>query len=104
MDVYFQLIVWVSLVAQIKNRPAMRETWVQFLGWEEPLEEGMATHFSILAWRIPMDRGTWQVCPWGCKESDMTEQLSTQHTNREGRWRCRLKVHRAIMEYLGKSS
>ena len=47
-----------SLVAQmVKNLPAMQETWVQSLGWEDPLEEGMATHFSFLAWRIPMDRG-----------------------------------------------
>ena len=46
-----------SLVAQtLRNLPAMRETWVQPLGWEDPLEEGMATHSSILAWRIPMDR------------------------------------------------
>ena len=45
------------LVAQmVKNPPAMWETWVQSLGWEDPLEEGMATHSSILAWRIPMDR------------------------------------------------
>ena len=44
---------WASLVAQmVKNPPAMRETWVQSLGWEDPLEEGMATHSSILAWRI----------------------------------------------------
>ena len=43
-----------SLVAQlVKNPPAMRETWVQPLGWEDPLEKGMATHSSILAWRIP---------------------------------------------------
>ena len=43
-----------SLVAQtVKNPPAMWETWVQSLGWEDPLEEGMATHSSILAWRIP---------------------------------------------------
>ena len=43
-----------SLVAQlIKNPPAMWETWVQFLGWEDPLEKGKATHSSILAWRIP---------------------------------------------------
>ena len=49
---------WASLVAQmVKNLPAVRETWVGSLGWEDPLEEGMATHFSILAWRIPMDRG-----------------------------------------------
>ena len=47
-----------SLLAQmVKNLPAMRETWVQSLGWEDPLEEGMATHSSILVWRIPMDRG-----------------------------------------------
>ena len=52
---------WASLVAQtVKNCPAMRETWVQLLGWEDPLEEGMATHSSILSWRIPMDRGAWQ--------------------------------------------
>ena len=38
---------------------AMRETWVRSMGWEDPLEEGMATHSSILAWRIPMDRGAW---------------------------------------------
>ena len=49
-----------SLVAQLlKNPPAMQETLVQFLGWEDPLEEGMATHSSILAWRMPMDRGAW---------------------------------------------
>ena len=45
---------WVSLVAQlIKNLPAMQKTWVRSLGWEDPLEKGNATHFSILAWRIP---------------------------------------------------
>ena len=45
---------WASLVAQtVKNRPAMWETWVQSLGWEDPLEKGKATHSSILAWRIP---------------------------------------------------
>ena len=46
--------VWASLVAQlVKNPPAMQETWVRSLGWEDPLEEGKATHSSILAWRIP---------------------------------------------------
>ena len=45
---------WASMVAQlVKNTPAMRETWFQSLGWEDPLEKGMATHSSILAWRIP---------------------------------------------------
>ena len=45
---------WASLVAQkVKNPPAMQETWVQSLGWEDPLEKGMATHSRILAWRVP---------------------------------------------------
>ena len=45
---------WASLVAQlVKNLPAMQETWVQSLGWENPLEKGKATHSSILAWSIP---------------------------------------------------
>ena len=62
----------------VKNLPAMRETWVQSLGWEDPLEEVMATRSSIPAWRIPMDRGAWGgYSPWGRRESDMTEQLST---------------------------
>ena len=53
---------WASLLAQIvKNLPVMQETWVQSLGWEDPLEEGMATQSSILAWRIPMNRRDWQV-------------------------------------------
>ena len=48
---------WASLMAKmVKNLPAKREIWVRFLGWEEPLEEGMATHSSILAWRIPMEK------------------------------------------------
>ena len=67
---------WVSysvLVAQtVKNQPAMWETWVQSLGWEDPLEEDMTTHSSILAWRISM-RILVGYCPWGCRESDMTE-------------------------------
>ena len=48
------LYSWASLVAQtVKDLPAMQETWVRSLGWEDPLEKGMATHSSILAWRIP---------------------------------------------------
>ena len=55
-----KLFIRASLVAQtVKNRPAVWETWVESLGWEDPLEEGMATHSSILAWRIPIDRGAW---------------------------------------------
>ena len=50
-----------SLVAQtVKNPPALWKTWVQSLVWEDPLVEGMTTHSSILAWRIPMDRETWR--------------------------------------------
>ena len=50
------------------------------MGWEDPLEEGMATHSSILAWRVPTDKETWWATVHGHKESDMTEQLSTaQH-------------------------
>ena len=45
---------WTFLVAQtVKNPPAMQEAWVRSLGWEDPLEKGKATHYSILAWRIP---------------------------------------------------
>ena len=61
---------WAPLVAQmLKNLPAMRETWVQSLGWEDPLEDGMATHDNILAWRVPMDRGAWQATVYGVKKS-----------------------------------
>ena len=63
-----------SLVAQlVKNMPAMWETWVPSLGWEAPLEEGRATRSSILAWRIPMDRGAWWATVHEIAESDMTE-------------------------------
>ena len=59
-----------SLVAQIvKNPPAMKETWVRSLGWEDPLEEGMATHFSILVWRIPMDREARRATVFGVAKS-----------------------------------
>jgi len=59
-----------SLVAQmVKNSPAVRETWVQSLGWEDPLEEDMATHSSILAWRIPVDRGAWWATVHGVAKS-----------------------------------
>ena len=47
-------------IKKVKNQPEMKETWVQSLGWEDSLEEGMATHSSILAWRIPKDRGAWR--------------------------------------------
>ena len=65
---------WASLVAQmLKNLPAMQETWVWYLDWEDPLEKGMATHSSILAWRIP-----WSEKPGGLQfmRSQSRTQLS----------------------------
>ena len=66
--------VRVSLVAQtVNNPPAVQETWVRSMGWKDPLEEDMANHFIILAWRIPMDTVLVGYSPWDHKESDMTE-------------------------------
>ena len=59
-----------SLVAQmVKNLPAMQETCVQSLGWEDPLEEGMATHSSVLAWRIAKDKRAWWATVHGVTKS-----------------------------------
>jgi len=59
-----------SLVAQmVKSLPLMQDTWVQSLGWEDLLEEGMATHSSSLAWRITKDRGTWRATVHGVAKS-----------------------------------
>ena len=57
------------LVAQLMNPPAMQETWVQSLGWEDTLEEGMATHSSFLAWRIPMNNRAWRATVHGVAQS-----------------------------------
>ena len=59
----------------IKNLSAMWEAWVQSLGWEDTLDEGMATHSSILAWKIPEELAGYSL--WGCKESDMTRCTHT---------------------------
>ena len=62
-----------SLIAQsVKNLPAVHETWVEFLGWEDPLEKEMATHFSILTWRIPRTEEPGRIQSMGSQESDMT--------------------------------
>ena len=71
------------LVAQmVKNLLAVWDTQVQSLGWEDPLEKEMemATHSSVLAWKVPWteEPGCWS--SWGCKESDLTEQLTHAHT------------------------
>ena len=80
MDQYIE--VQDSLVVQtVKNPSAMQETQVQSLSWEDPLEKGMATHSSILAWRIPWTEEPGGVfSSWSHKKSDTTEQLNT-HTN-----------------------
>ena len=61
----------------VKHLPAMQETWVLSLRWEDPLEKGMATHSSILAWRIPCtEKSLAGYGAWGCKDSHMTERLT----------------------------
>ena len=63
---------WASLLAQmVKNLPVMRETWIQSLGQDNPLEEGMATHSSILAWRILIDRDDWWATVHGVTKSQI---------------------------------
>ena len=57
----------------VQNPPAMWETWVRSLDWEDPLEEGMATYSSILTWRIPMNRGAWWATVLRSQKSDMIE-------------------------------
>ena len=85
-----ELYSWASLGAQtVKNLPAVQGNWVHSPGWEDSLEEGMATHSRILAWRIPMDRALWATVhhgqslvgynSWGRKEGDTTKPLSTSH-------------------------
>ena len=88
---YDQLcVLWASPVAQmVKNPPAMWETWVQSLGWEDPLEEGEATHSSILAWRIP-----WTEEPGGlCMVHGVTESW-TQLSD----WACGIHVSYTVLE------
>ena len=69
MLLFYVYLVWDSLVSQmVKNSPAMWETWIQSLGWEDPLEKGMATHSSILR-KIPMGRDAWQATVHGVSKS-----------------------------------
>ena len=72
---------WASLVAQlVKNLPPVQETWVQSLGWEDPLEEGMATQSSILAWRIP-----WTGEPGGLQSMGSHRVKDNRATNAHAR-------------------
>ena len=72
------MVFQASLVAQmVKNLPPMKEAQVQSLGWEDPLEKGMGTQSSNLAWEIPWTEESVGHSPWGRRESDMTEQLTS---------------------------
>ena len=61
--------VTILMAQTVKNPPAVHETWLQSLGGEDPLEESMAIHSSILAWRIPMNRGAWRATVRGVAKS-----------------------------------
>ena len=63
----------------VKNLPAMQEIWVQFLGWEDPLEKEITSHSSILAWRIPWTEEHGGLQSMGSQELDMTERLNHHH-------------------------
>ena len=85
-------VYWASLVAQsVQTLSAMQKTWFQSLDQEDPLEKEMATHSSILAWRIPMDRGAWRGTVPGVTKSrtllsdytDTTKCLSTDGMNKQ---------------------
>ena len=75
-------MIWASSVAQmVKNQPAIRDTQVRSLGWEVPLDKGMATHSGILAWKSHGQKSLAGYSSWSHKELDMTEQLSTHGCN-----------------------
>ena len=67
----------------VKNLPAMLETWVQFLGQEEPMQKGVATHSRFLPGDFHGQRSLAGDSPWGCKESDMAERLSKHACTRD---------------------
>ena len=69
------------MVQREKNPPAMQETWVQTLGWEDPLEEGMTAHSNILAWRIPWTEEPGGLQSIGSQRVNMTEV--TEHADTE---------------------
>ena len=80
-----------------KNLLAMQEMWVRSLGWEDPLEKGMATHFSILAWKSPWTKGPGY-SPWGRKEWDTTEHMQAGRQDIKGKkfnFLCKQPQHKA---------
>ena len=79
--------MYTSLVTQtVKNLPAIQESQVQSLCWEDPLEEEMTTHYSILAWEIHGQRSLVGYSLWGHKELNMTEQLNNSSLNKQGQF------------------
>ena len=86
-EVLWRCFTWGLFPGGLDNSlPAMQETWVQSLGWEDPLEEGMATHSSILAWGIPTNRVAWRAIVHGVtNKPDTTEQPITAHLSA---WYC----------------
>ena len=70
MSLHWHIITNYLVAQMVKNLPAMQETWDWSLGWEDPLEKGMAMHFSILAWRVSVDRGAW----WATVHGGMKSQ------------------------------
>ena len=85
---FLLLLFWASLVAQlVKNPPAMRQTWVRSLGWDDPLEEGMATHASILAWKIPWTEEPSRLRSMGSqrvRHDWVTKHSTAQHKHSKG--------------------
>ena len=74
MSLLFNMLSRAFLVAQmVKHLPTMQESWVQSMGWEDPLEKEMALHSSTLAWKIPRMEEPGRLQPWSRKESDTTE-------------------------------
>ena len=79
---YSSIYIWASLVAQtVKNLPAMWKTWVQSLGWKDTLGQGITIHSSILAWRIPMDRGARWAIVHGVTKSQTQLSNEAQYTD-----------------------
>ena len=86
------------MAQKVKNPPEKGETWVQSLGWEDPLEESMATHCIILAWRILMDRGAWWAAVHGIAESRTRLSDLSREQHNHIYWACALEPEAATTE------